>query len=32
VVVAAQADTQGRSSPDAERILLDLIDRVPAPA
>jgi len=32
VVVAAQADAQGRSSPDAERILLDLIDRVPAPA
>ena len=32
VVVAAQADMQGRSSPDAERILLDLVDRVPAPA
>ena len=32
VVVAAHADTHGRSSPDAERILLDLIDRVPAPA
>ena len=32
VVVAAQADTQGRSSQDAERILLDIMDRVPAPA
>ncbi len=32
VVVAAQADTQGRSSQDAERILLDIVDRVPAPA
>jgi len=32
VVVAAHADAQGRSSPDAERILLDLIDRVPLPA
>jgi MoxR-like ATPase len=32
VVVAAHADPQGRSSPDAERILLDLLDRVPAPA
>ncbi|HEX2658416.1 MAG TPA: MoxR family ATPase, partial [Polyangia bacterium] len=32
VVVAAHADSQGRSSPDAERILLDLLERVPAPA
>ena len=32
VVVAAHADSQGRSSPDAERILLDLIERVPTPA
>jgi MoxR-like ATPase len=31
VVVAAHADTQGRSSPDAERIVLDILDRVPAP-
>src|SRR3569623_1823325 len=29
VVVAAQADTHGRSSQDAERILLDIMDRVP---
>jgi MoxR-like ATPase len=31
VVVAAHADTQGRSSPDAERIVLDVLDRVPTP-
>jgi MoxR-like ATPase len=32
VVVAAHADAQGRSSPDAERILFDILDRVPTPA
>jgi MoxR-like ATPase len=32
LVVAAQADSLGRSRQDAERILLDLLDRIPAPA
>jgi MoxR-like ATPase len=32
VVVAAHADSLGRSRQDAERILLDLLERVPAPA
>ena len=32
LVVAAHADSLGRSRQDAERILLDLLDRVPAPA
>jgi MoxR-like ATPase len=32
VVVASQGDPSGRSHQEAERILLDLLDRVPSPA